>query len=148
MTNAGTGPRKYSAGGYKRAARLLFVSNGPTAALAAVTLARSHARWFEARAAALRPGPAGVRGRAALRAAEVALPRRQVQRISRSRLAWADLVLTLDDTARKRVAGMAPGRPARHVAAPHGRDWERWCRQMERRLAGMAGGMRMMARSR
>ena len=145
---AGDGAREYSAGGYRRAARLLLVSGGPAPALAAVVLARRHRGWFEARAVAVRPGPAGVQARVALRAAGVALPLRPVRRISRAALAWADLVLTLDDAARGRVAAMVPRRPSRHVAVPYAPDWAGWCRQVERRLAGMAGGMRMLAQSR
>jgi hypothetical protein len=60
-------------------------------------------------------------------------------------LNWADLLVTLDDAARRRVASSAPDKPSRDWSLAAA-DQATWPVQVERELGSMVGGMRMLAR--
>jgi hypothetical protein len=108
---------------YKRPARVLFLSvSGPALATRIAEQATAgYPDFLEARAAGAEGGP------------------------TRDELDWADLLVTLDDAARRRVVSSAPDKPSRawNLFAA---DEATWPDQVERELSSMAGGMRMLAR--
>lgn len=120
---------------YKRKARVVFVSRqGRAAAPLAARYARKHGSdWLEARAAALTPdqGPGSA-----------------VETLDAALLAWADLLVIFEPT----IADALPARPAttRVKLWPLELDPETTgaalAAEIERRVQGMIGGMRMLSR--
>lgn len=108
---------------YKRPARVLFLSTSdPALAARIVEQANTgYPDFLEARAAGADDGP------------------------TREALGWADLLVTLDEAARGRVACSAPDKPSRAWNLTDS-DPTTWPDQVERELSSMVGGMRMLAR--
>lgn len=99
---------------YKRRARVLFVADGSEAALAHACAQRIGADWLEPCADKSPPSAAA--------------------------LAWADLVVSLDESAQATMPALPPN--ARHVHwRIAGHD------DIERRMLGMIGGMRLLSRN-
>ncbi len=136
---------------YKRKAHVLFVASGDVSRpLLAVAAAHDVAAdWIEARAVCLTPQamPEWLpRALAERMAAGAPLP----QDLDAGLLAWADLLVSLDEAAQAACVARAPQVPHRHypLAVPADcaglRELGAGLRE---RIAGMAGGMRMLARS-
>lgn len=98
---------------YKRPARVLFVATDTAAADIGARAARLGAGWIEPRAALAPP--------------------------QATALAWADLVVSLDQDARDTLPPLPP--TARHVHWPPASATER-----EQRIRGMLGGLRLLSR--
>lgn len=136
--------------GYKRKARVLFLSAEPGPALAAVHFAQAIGKdWLEARGGALRPGTADLAlteavGKATGTPVEgVSIP------MDATALAWADLLVTLDAQAAMACPSPGPGQQLRHypVVEGDGDEPALLCERIRRRVAGMVGGMRMLQRA-
>ena len=130
---------------YKRKAHVLFVGSGEVCrALIATHFANSiGAAWMEARAVALdessKPNCAIT---------EYDIPDQPLQRLDSKNIAWADLIVTLDESA----DGACPPLPAsvqkRCYPFPHPEnvdDLRRVRDAIQQRVEGMIGGMRMMS---
>lgn len=108
---------------YKRPARVLFVAESDAGRSERIAqLTNTHHRDF-------------LRARSAASWAET----------SSADLAWADLVITLDERARHEAAVLKTGKPTRHWPEPAGETEEAITDALER-LESMVGGMRMLAR--
>ena len=133
---------------YKRKAHVLFVSNGDVCrALIAAAFANSLGqRYMEARAVALHPGPLAPELLGAMREVEIA--DHTLHPFDASNLAWADLVVTLDEAA-DRACPTLPERVQKRCypfACPNDLDSLRRVRDaIKQRVEGMIGGMAMIA---
>lgn len=140
--------------GYKRKARILFVSYANPAAPMAQALANSLGRdWMEARALWLGPRAPAEDMVAVLQEAGIASPEEVEPVLDERWLAWADLVVALDRAA----AGLLPEAlraarrrcyPLADSGWPDRGDSLRAHRELRERIRcriqGMIGGMRML----
>ena len=111
--------------GYKRKVRVAFLSEGdPSLAPLAAQIAAVAADWIEARAAWL----TRHEGEAEL--------------LDSTLLAWADLVVTLDAMAEAQCPALPAGVLKRYY--PVGKNPNE---ELQRRIAGMVGGLRLMERT-
>ena len=123
--------------GYKRRAQILFLSgeHPAPANLAAHYANQLGGQWMVARAAVL-PSISG-----------------EVAALDEAALAWADLLVTLDDVALAAKPWLRPGLQHRHYGfapIPPSADkiaWQAFNRCVRERVEGMIAGMRMLEKS-
>ena len=136
--------------GYKRKARVLFVASGDgsRAAMAAAFANTLGQAYLEAPAVCLDHAPATTELREAMRASGVAMADEMLCALDASSLAWADLLVTLDEAADRACPPLPKGvqkrcyvfaRPENVVDLYRTRD------AIKQRIEGMIGGMVMMA---
>ena len=135
---------------YKRKAHVLFVGSGDLCrAMMAAAFANSLGqRYMEARAAALYLGPLAPELLGAMREAGVEIADQILHPFDASNLAWADLVVTLDEAADRACPALPEWVQKRcyPVACPNDLDSLRWVRDaIKQRVEGMIGGMAMIA---
>jgi protein-tyrosine-phosphatase len=135
---------------YKRKAHVLFVGSGDLCrAMMAAAFANSLGqRYMEARAAALYHGPLAPELLGAMREAGVEIADQILHPFDASNLAWADLVVTLDEAA-DRACPVLPEWVQKRCypfAHPDNLDSLRRARDaIKQRVEGMIGGMAMIA---
>lgn len=114
---------------YKRPAQILFVEAPPAhrAALAVDSAQRLGQGWLQARAACVGDGPGA-----------------SCPALDAEALAWADLVVTFDTAAGRACDGRA--KRCKHWALDEGQGTE-VAAAIDRQVASMVGGLRMLARS-
>ena len=135
---------------YKRKAHVLFVGSGDLCrAMMAAAFANSLGqRYMEARAAALYLGPLAPELLGAMREAGVEIADQILHPFDASNLAWADLVVTLDEAADRACPALPEWVQKRcyPVAHPGNLDSLRRARDaIKQRVEGMIGGMAMIA---
>lgn len=119
---------------YKRKVRVLFLSLGSAACgrMAEDYARREGSAWLEARAACF-----------SARGVEPSVPYFLSEEEMPGALAWADLVVTLGGCEDEFDLPLPPGVQRRHWALPEPGARE----EIERRVAGIIGGIRLLARS-
>lgn len=132
---------------YKRKAHVLFAGSGDVCrALLATAFANSlGAAWMEARAAALHDAPLAPEPSCAL--AGIDLPDQTLHRLDQANIAWADLIVTLDEAADLACPPLPETVQKRCYPFPqpeNSADLRRVRDAIQRRVEGMIGGMRMM----
>lgn len=133
---------------YKRKARILFLDedNGCRSQLAEGLANALGGRWLEARSAGLRPRPMDPAVAAAMHEAGTEV--RRPEPLTDDLIAWADLVVTLDDEACRQFPPLPAGKQRRHY--PFAALDPGSCRQLRdrirARIEGMIGGMKMLER--
>ena len=132
---------------YKRKARVLFVDSGDAcrARLAAQFANSLGAAWMEARAVALHEATLAHKAKCAL--AGIDLPDQTLHRLDQENIAWADLVVALDEMANLACPSLPEGVQKRCYPFPqpeNADDWQRVREAIQQRVEGMIGGMRMM----
>ena len=135
---------------YKRKAHVLFVGSGDLCrAMMAAAFANSLGqRYMEARAAALYLGPLAPELLGAMREAGVEIADQILHPFDASNLAWADLVVTLDEAADRACPALPEWVQKRcyPFAHPDNLDSVRRARDaIKQRVEGMIGGMAMIA---
>lgn len=130
---------------YKRKAHVLFVGSGEVCrALLAATLANTLGEaWMEARAVALQGTFAAGCALPGIDLSAQTLPNLDAENI-----AWADLVVALDEAAAQACVELPKRIQQRcYAVAPAGNaeDWGRVRAAIQQRIEGMIGGMRMLA---
>ena len=135
---------------YKRKAHVLFVSSGDVcrAVMAAAFANSLGQRYMEARAAALYLGPLAPELLGAMREAGVEIADQILHPFDASNLAWADLVVTLDEAADRACPTLPEWVQKRcyPFAHPDNLDSLRRARDaIKQRVEGMIGGMAMIA---
>ena len=135
---------------YKRKARVLFVGSGDVCrALLATTLANSlGAAWMEARAGVLHEPSLVPIPSCALAGTDLA--DQTLHRLDQKNIAWADLIVTLDETADLACPPLPSTVQKRCYPFPqpeNSADLRRVRDAIKRRVEGMIGGIRMMNRS-
>lgn len=136
--------------GYKRKAHVLFVGSGDScrAMMAAAFANTLGQRYMEARAAALHPGPLAPGPLGAMREAGVEMADQILYPFDASHLAWADLVVTLDEEADRACPTLHEWVQKRcyPFTPPDNADSLHRVRDaIKQRVEGMIGGMAMMA---
>lgn len=132
---------------YKRSAHVLFVSSGEACrALLATYFANTiGATWIEGRAVPLQH--LGVSSAPACELVEGEALNQPLYDLDQANIAWADLIVTLDESA-KLACHACPVRVQQRcypVAEPkNAADLKRVREEILRRVEGMIGGMRMM----
>ncbi len=134
---------------YKRKAHVLFVGSGDVCrALLATAFANSiGAAWMEARAVALHEASLAPKPSCAL--AGIDLPDQTLHRLDQANIAWADLIVTLDEAADFACPPLPARVQKRCYAFPQPENIEDLRRvrdAIQQRVEGMIGGMRMMNR--
>ncbi len=135
---------------YKRKAHVLFVGSGDACrALLATAFANSlGAAWMEARAVALHEAPLAPEPSCVL--AGIELPDQALHRLDQANIAWADLIVTLDEAADRACPPLPVTVQKRCYPFPQPEnleDLQHMRDAIRQRVAGMIGGMRMMNRS-
>lgn len=133
---------------YKRKAHVLFVGSGEVCrALLATTFANSMgSAWMEARAVALPEAPLAPEPSCAL--AGIDLPDQTLHRLDQQNIAWADLIVTLDEAADLACPPLPESVQKRCYPFPQPVNSENLHRvrdAIQHRVEGMIGGMRMMS---
>lgn len=128
---------------YKRKAHVVFIGSGDVcrAMLAASLANASGAEWIEARAAALSPPQNNCAWTEIDTAAQI------WHSLDQETLAWADLIVTLDEAADKACPPLPPHIQKRcyPFAQPENPvDFRRVRDAIQQRVEGMIGGMRML----
>ena len=136
--------------GYKRKAHVLFLGSGDLcrAMMAAAFANTAGADFIEARAAALHLRPPPLALADVMREAGVELAGQALYPFDAGNLAWADLVVTLDKAADRACPALPEWVQKRcyPFVQPENRDSLRQVRDaIKRRVAGMVGGMAMIA---
>ncbi len=145
---------------YKRRARVLFVGAGNSCCtqMAEGWVKHLGGSWLEARSAGIEAHALNVRAIAVMLEAGVDISHQESTRLIDELLDWADLVVTVCDVADTRCSSLPHGTQRKHwsLADPstvRGNDIEitRAFRDVRddvrRRVEGMIGGMKMLARS-
>lgn len=132
---------------YKRKAHVLFVGSGDVCrALLATMFANSiGATWIEARAAVLHDAPLASEPSCAL--AGIDLPDQTLHLLDQKNIAWADLIVTLDEAADLACPPLPARVQKRCYPFPQPgniEDLRRVRDAIQQRVEGMIGGMRMM----
>jgi len=135
--------------GYKRKARVVFLSSGDgcRAMLAAVFANTTGAEFIEARAMVLHPVPPAPALVSALRETGVTLAEHMPTPFDAGTLAWADLVVTLDEAADRACPAVHEWTQKRCYPFAHPTDLDslRQVRDaIKRRVEGMVSGMAMI----
>jgi protein-tyrosine-phosphatase len=136
--------------GYKRKAHVLFVASGEAsrAAIAALFANTLGQRYMEARAVCLDRAPLTTELRDAMRASGVVTGDEMLCALNASSLAWADLLVTLDEAADRACPALPKSvqkrcyvfaRPNNLVSLQLTRD------AIKQRIEGMIAGMAMIA---
>lgn len=135
---------------YKRPARVVFLEDPVVglAQIAAAWAAHLAAEWMEAHAAGWGEERPSAAAPAIMAESGLILPERCVP--TRPLLAWADLLVPLTPAAVVRCVDPPPGVQVKPwlMEVPEHADaaaWRELAEQLHRRVAGMAGGMRMLA---
>lgn len=133
---------------YKRRARILFVAEtgSPRGDWVAQLANLAQHEFLAARSAALAPvdPPEDIIKELVIQGFDIQSARAPLLRPDD--LEWADLILTLDEVARRHVARSMSGKPAKHWSPAEEGDIQALIDDVVSRLKSMAGGMRMLAR--
>lgn len=133
---------------YKRKAHVLFVGSGDACrALLAAAFANSiGAAWMEARAVALHDAPLAPKPSCAL--AGIDLADQTLHRLDQANIAWADLIVTLDEAADLACPPLPASVQKRCYPFPQPENsagLRRVRAAIKQRVEGMIGGMQMMS---
>lgn len=137
---------------YKRKANVLFVGSGDCSrALMAVAFAHALGEgYLSARAVALQQEPLAPEFLPVMQQLGLDMPTPSVYALNPENLAWADVVIALDEAAEHACATLPAGTQKRlyPFAAPDNVESLRQvCDLIRQRVAGMVGGMAMLASS-
>ncbi|MBI5753239.1 MAG: hypothetical protein HZA59_14025 [Hydrogenophilales bacterium] len=132
---------------YKRKAHVLFAGSGEVcrALLAASFANTAGAAWMEARAVALHEAPLAPEPGCVL--AGIDLPDQTLHRLDQANIAWADLIVALDeasDIACPRLPSSVQKRCYPFPQPENLEDLRRVRDAIQQRVEGMIGGMRMI----
>ncbi|MBI2311807.1 MAG: hypothetical protein HYU77_04795 [Betaproteobacteria bacterium] len=140
--------------GYKRRARILFVcrDDGASSRMAEAFANALGADVMEARSAGIAPTILDPSVISCMAEAGIELGDRPATALDPELVAWADLVITLDETAERNCPPSRPGAQRRFFPFPApdaGAGAQAYSELRDRiraRVEGMIGGLRMMAR--
>lgn len=142
--------------GYKRRARILFVcrDNGASSRMAEAFANALGGDVMEARSAGIAPMILDPRVISCMAEAGIEVQGRPATALDSELLAWADLVVTLDEPAERNCPPVPHGAQRRFFPfpAPAAGTGRAACAELRDRIRarveGMIGGLRMMARDR
>lgn len=134
--------------GFKRPVRVLFLCrDNSRTSLMAEGLARAMAgAWLEPRSAGLDPGAADAAGLASLTQSGIDVAGLHSKPLDAAALAWADLVVTLDQDAEQRCPALPPRPQRRHFGCDPAAAPDALREALRQRIEGMIGGLRMLQR--
>lgn len=141
--------------GFKRRSRVVFLG-GTSSLLPAIAVAhavRLGAEWLETRAAVMGASALPVAGALEERVRDLCGALDAAKHLDTALLEWADLIVTMDEAARRACPALPEGTQHRHYPfrepeqCQNEPEIREICSAVEARILGMIGGMKLLAKA-